>query len=109
MTTYQQALDEQHNSQTQLGRPTSVRVILLTRVSKLQEGPSLVNPPNKHTNFWDFIHSLGGSWMWEDINFTQETTQDLQWIAKGMKNNTLVWTTDGSYDRKKAADLSGVG
>jgi hypothetical protein len=47
--------------------------------------------------------------MWGDINFTQTTTQDLQWIAKGMKNNTLVWTTDGSYDRKKAEDLSIVG
>jgi hypothetical protein len=108
-TTYQRAWDEQHNSQTQLGRPTSVRVVSSTRVSKLQEEPSLVVPPNKHTNFWDFIRSWGGSWMWEDINFSQETTQDLQWIAKGMKNNTLVWTTNGSYDRKKAADLSGVG
>jgi hypothetical protein len=47
--------------------------------------------------------------MWEDINFTQTTTQDLQWIAEGMKNNNLVWTTNGSYDRKKAADLSVVG
>jgi hypothetical protein len=26
-----------------------------------------------------------------------------------MQNNTLVWTTDRSYDRKRAADLSGVG
>jgi hypothetical protein len=26
-----------------------------------------------------------------------------------MKNNTLVWTTNGSYDRKKAANLSIVG
>ncbi len=47
--------------------------------------------------------------MWEDIDFTQTTTQDLQWIAKGMKYNTLVWTTDGSYDRKKATNLSIVG
>jgi hypothetical protein len=47
--------------------------------------------------------------MWEDIDFMQETTQDLKWGAKGMKNNTLVWTTDGSYDRNQAADLSAVG
>ena len=47
--------------------------------------------------------------MWEDIDFTQETTQDLKWVAKGMKNNTLVWTTDGSYNRKWVADLSAVG
>jgi hypothetical protein len=26
-----------------------------------------------------------------------------------MKSNTLLWVTDGSYDRKKAIDLSGVG
>ncbi len=47
--------------------------------------------------------------MWEDIDFMQETTQDLKWVAKGMKNNTLVWTMDGSYSRKQAADLSAVG
>jgi hypothetical protein len=47
--------------------------------------------------------------MWDDIDFTQDTTQDLKWVAEGMQNNTLVWTTDGSYDRKRAADLSGVG
>ncbi len=47
--------------------------------------------------------------MWDDIDFTQDTTQDLKWVAEGMQNNTLVWTTDGSYNRKQAADLSGVG
>jgi hypothetical protein len=46
--------------------------------------------------------------MWKDIDFTQETTQDLKWVAKGMENNTLVWTTDGSYNRKQAANLSAV-
>jgi hypothetical protein len=47
--------------------------------------------------------------MWDDIDFTQETTQDLKWVAKGMQNNTLVQTTDRSYTRKRAADLSAVG
>jgi hypothetical protein len=51
----------------------------------------------------------GGNWMWDDIDFVQETTQDLKWVAEGMQNNTLVWTMDGSYNRKWAADLSGVG
>ena len=78
-------------------------------MNKLQDGPDLVNDPKEHTNFWDFIHSWGGSWMWDDIDFTQDTTQDLKWVAEGMQNNTLVWTTDRSYDRKRAADLSGVG
>jgi hypothetical protein len=38
--------------------------------------------------------------MWDDIDFAQETTQELKWVAEGMQNNTLVWTTDGSYDKK---------
>ena len=38
----------------------------------------------------------------------QETNQDLKWVAEGMQNNTLVWTMDGSYNRKWAADLSNV-
>ncbi len=33
----------------------------------------------------------------------------MQWVADGMMADTLIWTTDGSYDRKKAADLLGVG
>jgi hypothetical protein len=33
----------------------------------------------------------------------------MQWVADGMMAGTLIWTTDGSYDRKNAADLSGVG
>jgi hypothetical protein len=40
---------------------------------------------------------------------TQDTTQDLKQVANGMQNNTLMWTTDRSYDSKRAADLSGVG
>ncbi len=47
--------------------------------------------------------------MWDDIDFAQETTLDLKWVAEGMQNSTLVWTTDRSYNRKRAADLSGVG
>jgi hypothetical protein len=38
--------------------------------------------------------------MWDDIDTAQETAKDLEWIANGMTNNSLVWTTDGSYDRK---------
>jgi hypothetical protein len=107
--TYQQVWDKQHNNQLPLGCPTSVRAISSTKVTKLQDGPSLVDASQKHNNCWEIICSWGGGWMWEDIDFAQETTQDLKWVAKGVKNNFLVWTTDGSYDRKRAADLSAVG
>jgi hypothetical protein len=33
----------------------------------------------------------------------------MSWVAEGMANNSLVWVTDGSYDRKKAINLCGVG
>jgi len=89
-TTYQQVREEQYNSQITLGRPTSVREISTTKVNKLQDGPDLVNDPKEHANFWDFICSWGGSWMWDDIDFTQDTTQDLKWVVEGMQNNALV-------------------
>ena len=47
--------------------------------------------------------------MWEDIDASQEAAQDLEWIANGLRKNSLVWTIDGSYDRKRAPDLSAVG
>jgi hypothetical protein len=105
---YQRVYDKEYNSQMLLSCPTSIRAILSTKVNKLQEGPSFANATKEYTIFWDFIGSWGGSWMWDDIDFVQETTQDLKWVAEGMQN-TLVWTMDGSYNRKRAANLSGVG
>ncbi len=46
--------------------------------------------------------------MQEGINATQRTKEDTTWIAEGMQEGTLIWTTDGSYNRKRAADLLGV-
>jgi hypothetical protein len=34
---------------------------------------------------------------------------DTLWIPEGLKAGSLIWATDGSYDRKQAADLSGMG
>ena len=61
------------------------------------------------TDFWSFLETLGGTWMWKGINEVQPTKSDLTWQVEGMKLNTLIWVTDGLYDWKKAADLSGVG
>jgi hypothetical protein len=44
--------------------------------------------------------------MWEGVNPSTHSKDNLKWIAEGMANGTLIWTTDGSYDRKKAANLS---
>ena len=46
--------------------------------------------------------------MWENV--TQEVRDgDYQWIKEGMTKGTLVWCADGSYKRKTAPDVCGVG
>jgi len=47
--------------------------------------------------------------MWEGIDDSQQSKNNLSWLVEGMESNSLTWVTDGSYDRKRAADLSGVG
>jgi hypothetical protein len=47
--------------------------------------------------------------MWDNIDNSQTTKTDASWIAEGLKAETLIWTTDGLYDRKRAANLSDVG
>jgi hypothetical protein len=47
--------------------------------------------------------------MWEGIEAGKDSPYNMSWVAEGMANNSLVWVTDGSYDRKKAINLCGVG
>ncbi len=47
--------------------------------------------------------------MWEGIEAGQDMPYDMTWVAEGMMNNSLIWVTDGSYDKKKAIDLCAVG
>ena len=43
--------------------------------------------------------------MWSDIPCNQPTYTDTFWLGSGMSAGTLIWVTDGSYDRKRAKDL----
>ncbi len=47
---------------------------------------------------------VGGHWC-----NTKRTKEDTTWIEEGMQEGTLIWTTDGSYDRKRVVDLLGAG
>ena len=60
-------------------------------------------------DFWEFLASWGGEWMWEGIDDKQTTKHDLTYLVEGMQNRTLIWVTDGSYDKLRATNLSGVG
>jgi hypothetical protein len=47
--------------------------------------------------------------MWCDINNCDRPENYMQWVADGMMAGTLIWTTNESYNRKRATNLSGVG
>ncbi len=91
------------------GIPTSVIRISESKMNKLQEGPLPPPTTEDSTPFWEFIDTWGGSWMWRDIDTGDNPKDNMQWVADGMTADTLIWMTDGSYDRKRATDLLGVG
>ncbi len=51
----------------------------------------------------------GREWMWEGVEPGKDSPRDMLWVADGLTNGSLTWVTDGSYNRKKAIDLCGVG
>ena len=106
---YQVSREEPHSPGLDVGLPILVVGLSLNRVTKLSEGPALTSTAAVHANFWAFLHSLGGTWMWEVIERGKDTLTGEMWIVDGLRNDSLIWATDGSYDQKKASDLSGVG
>ena len=106
---YRKSHEEPLKLCTEVGLPVSVIGMPGSQVTKLSVGPAIANPSRTNKDFWEFLHGLGGRWMWEKIEPGKETPTDISWIANSLRNGTLIWATDGSYDRKKAPDLSGVG
>lgn len=92
-----------------VGLPTSVVGLSSDWVTKLSTGPVLASATSVHTAFWEFLRSFGGTWMWEVIEPGKDTPDGVMWIVDGLRNGSLIWATDGSYNRKKAIDLCGVG
>ena len=80
------------------GTPTSVVNFTNMNVNKLNKGDPLAKGPRLPTDFWEFLNTWGGTWMWESIDKSQQTKHNLTWLVEGMKSNTLIWVTDGSYD-----------
>ena len=91
------------------GMPTLVSGSTIQQVIKLSEGPDLVEETDKAINFWVYFCSWGGEWMWEGVEPGKDLPRDMLCVADGLTNGSLIWVTDGSYDRKKAIDLCGVG
>jgi hypothetical protein len=91
------------------GLPTSVVSYSNHIVNKLNKGDPLAKGTSSPTDFWKYLETWGGMWMWKGIDAAQTTKRDLTWLVEGMKSNSLVWVTDGLYDQKRVADLSGGG
>ena len=108
-TEYEVEWVEEYKGQL-LGDPTSVTTRFSeSTVTKQNEGPAIAQGPSQPSDFWEFLYSWGGRWMWEGIDDNQPTKHELTWIVEGMRNRTLSWVTDGSYNRKIAEKISGVG
>jgi hypothetical protein len=105
---YHLAREEPFSPTVVLGLSTSTLGFSNQQVVKLSKGPALAQASVEIKNIWEFLHSWGGNWMWEGIDDDQETKEDATWIANGMRHNSLIWATDGSYNRKKASNLSGA-
>ncbi len=49
-----------------LGLPTSTLGFSNQQVVKLSKGPALAQASGEIKNFWEFLHSWGGNWMWRE-------------------------------------------
>ena len=69
-------------------------------------GPPLATPITTDRNFWDFLRSFGGKWMWNNI---VEGYIKVEWIKTALETNTFIGVTNGSYNRERASTVSGSG
>ncbi len=103
-------MQEEHLSPSIIqGVPNSVTSFSAQQVIKLSEGPALAKAVEATPDFWELLYSWGWTWMWEGMEAGKDSPDDISWMADGLKNSSLIWVTDGSYDRKKAKDLCGIG
>ena len=69
-------------------------------------GPQLTLQREARGTFWEYLQSLGGEWMWEDI---EEGETDVSWLKDALTTGTLVGVMDGFCDRHKVKSCSGAG
>ncbi len=77
------------------GTPTSVLTLTNKKVIKLIDSVLLAKGLLLPTDFWEFLGTWGGTWMWESIDDSQQSKHNLSWLVEAMESNTLTWVTDG--------------
>jgi len=82
------------------GPPTSITPQQSGQIILGQVGSLMTAGPSQPQEFWDFLKSWVGTWMWEGIDKSATEATDLNWLGDAVTNNTAIWVTDGSHDRK---------
>jgi hypothetical protein len=72
------------------GIPTSVTGLSDQQVVKLSKGPALAKSSDETMDFWEFLYSWGGRWMWEGVEAGKDLPYNMSWVAEET-NNSLVW------------------
>ena len=62
---YTQTWKEKIREDHVMGTPVSVRGLNDMHVNKMSTGPPLASGPQQPSDFWEFLRSWGGEWMWE--------------------------------------------
>ncbi len=106
---YQKPHEETSAQNFPIGMPTSAIEISDCKVNKLQDSPLPPTPRDNMQSFCEFLAAWGGTWMWDDIDSGVHSKDNILWIAEGMTIGLLIWTTDGSYKRKMAVEISEAG
>ena len=74
------------------GNTATVIVEREGEVLLVNSGPEMAKGIDRQEGFWNYVRLHEGEWMWENI---ENETQDLTWLAAGLKDETMVAVTDG--------------
>ena len=89
-----------------LGLPVSIERRPDGTIAQKECGLSFAVGPLQSGEFWEFLRSWGGKWMWENV---VDEGQDLRWLADALVNGTAVLVTNGSFNKIRAPTVSGAG
>jgi hypothetical protein len=59
-----------------LGHPVSVQSVDDTHIYTMNTGPALARGTQQPSDFWEFLRSWGGKWMWDGVKDSQATKHD---------------------------------
>ncbi len=88
------------------GNPCNVQQLSAITFQRQETGTTLASAHATESTFWDYLKSLGETWMWEYI---KEKEADTVWLRDTLINGTLIGITNSSYNRHKAKLCSGLG